>query len=397
MIFRQMLGAFGVGGPSVETVLTSAQCRPGEILTGEVRLQGGEQDAYIDRIVLSLVTEAEFEHDDHEGTAGLEFHQGAITGGFVVGAHQFHTIPFQVPLPWELPITQVYGRHLDGMVLGVRTEVEVAGQLDKGDLDPIAVTPLPSQQRVLDAFAELGFVFKNADLEYGQISGLNQQLPFYQEIEFYAPPQYSGHINEVELTFVTDPHHLVVVLEADRRGDLFSEGEDVYGRLHVPHDQALYMAWEHEITNWLQAVIGRLSGGHVTYGHHEVHGGHAAYGHHEVHGGHGSHGHFEGHGGHGGHGGPGWAGVAAGAAAGFVAGAVVNELLDDDSEEEEEQETDVVEAAQAAAYEAAYQVAYQEAIEEAVEDAYEDAYEAAYEAAYEEAYEEASEIFEDED
>ncbi|TNY37275.1 sporulation protein [Thermomonospora catenispora] len=384
MIFRPLLGAFGVGGPSVETVLASAHCRPGEVLSGEVRIQGGERDAFIDQVVLSLLTEVEVEHDDHEGVTGLEFHRGAITGGFAVGAGQFHVIPFQLPVPWELPITEVYGRHLDGMVMGVRTEVEVAGQLDKGDLDPISVGPLPSQQRVLDAFAELGFIFKSADLEHGQIAGLHQELPFYQEIEFHVPAQYSGHINEVELTFVADPHGLAVVLEADKRGDLFSPGGDVLGRFHVSHEQALYTAWEHEITTWLQAVIGHLSGGHAAYGHAGDHG-------------HG--GYVEGHGGHGGHGGgrsgPGWAGVAAGAAAGFVAGAVVNEMLDDDSEEDEGEDGqgDVYQGIAETAYQAAYQAAVENAIEEAVEEAYQDAYADAYEAAYEEA----TEYFEDED
>ena len=41
MVFKKMLGAFGVGGPSVDTVLTDPNTRPGAVLHGEVRLQGG--------------------------------------------------------------------------------------------------------------------------------------------------------------------------------------------------------------------------------------------------------------------------------------------------------------------------------------------------------------------
>ncbi|WP_131735496.1 sporulation protein [Actinomadura roseirufa] len=370
MGFKQLLGAFGVGGPSVETVLTGEHGRPGEYLSGEVRIQGGDHDVHIHQVVLSLVTRAEYEHGDHEGAGGREFHRGAITGPFHLGAGQYHVVPFQMPLPWELPVTEVHGQHLHGMSMGVRTELEVAGAVDSGDLDLISVSPLPSQQRVLDAFGTLGFGFKGADVEEGFISGVHQELPFYQEIEFFAPPQYSGRINEVELTFVAGPHGLAVVLEADRRGDIFSEGDDAFGRFQVTHEQALHMAWEYKLEGWLDAVAGH--GAH----HQSHHGGH-----------HGTHheGHYEGH--HGGHG-PGWGGVAAGAAgglaAGFVAGAVVNEMLDDDDEDGQSAGDALAEV-----NEQAVQAAYQEA-------AYEQVYEQAYENAYQDAYEDAAETFDEE-
>ncbi|MFC7728779.1 sporulation protein [Actinomadura keratinilytica] len=261
MVFKRLLGAFGVGGPSVETVLHESHGRPGGHLPGEVTIQGGDHDVHVQQVVLSLVTNVEFEHGDHEGAAGVEFYRGAIAGGFHLGAGQYHSIPFQMPLPWELPLTEVYGQHLHGMAMGVRTELEIAGARDAGDLDPVSIGPLPSQQRVLDAFGALGFQFKSADVEQGHIAGVHQELPFYQEIEFYAPPQYSGQINEVELTFVANPHELAVVLEADRRGTIFSEGDDVFGRFHVSHDEALHMAWEQELENWLRAVAGHLHGG----------------------------------------------------------------------------------------------------------------------------------------
>ncbi|MEU6037869.1 sporulation protein [Actinomadura sp. NPDC047616] len=376
MVFKRLLGAFGVGGPSVETVLHGGHGRPGGHLPGEVTIQGGDHDVHVQQVVLSLVTHVEYEHGDHEGTAGVEFYRGAIAGGFHLGAGQYHTIPFQMPLPWELPLTEVHGRHLHGMAMGVRTELEISGAMDSGDLDPVSIGPLPSQQRVLDAFAALGFQFKSADVEQGHIAGVHQEPPFYQEIEFYAPPQYGGQINEVELTFVASPHGLAVVLEADRRGNIFAEGDDVFGRFHVSHDEALHMAWEQELENWLRAVAGHLHGGHGGYGH----GGYAPVAHHDAH-----HGHHESHG----HGGPGWGGVAAGAAgglaAGFVAGAVVNELLDDDDDDEDGGDD-------------AFAESMLEAQQQAVQDAYQQAaYEAAYEQAYEDAYEEAVETFDDED
>ncbi|TYB45601.1 sporulation protein [Actinomadura chibensis] len=370
MGFRRLLGTFGVGGPSVETVLATSQVRPGDRLAGEVRITGGEHEVHIHQVVLGLVTRSEDEYGDEEAGGTREFHRGAITGAFLLGAGQHHAIPFQMPLPWELPVTEVYGQHLHGMAMGVRTELEVAGAVDAGDIDPVSVVPLPSQQRVLDAFGALGFGFKSADVEEGHIAGVHQELPFYQEIEFYAPPRYGGQINEVELTFVTDPHGLVVILEADRRGNMFSEGEDVFGRFHVSHEEALRTTWEHELERWLGAVAGHHGGHGLAH-----HAPHDTYGHHGEHsGGHG----------------PGWGGVAAGAvggvAAGFVAGAVVNEMLDDDDESDEEPSVGDVfaEAAEDAVQDAYRQAAYEQAYEDAYQDAYEDAREDAAESSGEE-------------
>ncbi|MBA8973512.1 hypothetical protein BJ962_000003 [Streptomyces aureorectus] len=52
--------------------------------------------------------------------------------------------------------------------------------------------PLPRRKAILDAFIQLGFRFKNADMERGHIRGTRQKLPFYQEIEFLPPQQYRG-------------------------------------------------------------------------------------------------------------------------------------------------------------------------------------------------------------
>lgn len=78
------------------------------------------------------------------------------------------------------------------MNLGVSTELEIARAVDAGDLDPINVHPLPAQQALLDAFGQLGFRFRSADMERGHIRGTRQTLPFYQEIEFLPPSQYRG-------------------------------------------------------------------------------------------------------------------------------------------------------------------------------------------------------------
>jgi sporulation-control protein len=309
MVFKQMLSAFGVGGPSVDTMLVNPNIRPGLALDGQVSLRGGDSPVKIEQVTLALVTRVE-EHGGDTGYAGgVEFHRMPVSGPLHLDAGQELSIPFQLPVPWEIPITDVYGQRLRGMAMGLRTEVAVARAVDRSDLDQIAVHPLPVQERILDAFARLGFRFKNADLEHGRIYGVQQTLPFYQEIEFFAAPQYAHAIREVELTFIANQYTVDVIIECDRRGGMFTGGHDSVGRYVVAHAQADNVDWTWQVDAWLgQAVAHYTSAGQFPGGSH--------------------HGHGPGMGGMVG-------GAVAGAAVGFVGGMVAGEVLDEMLEGEE--------------------------------------------------------------
>ncbi|MFF5205586.1 sporulation protein [Streptosporangium sp. NPDC000396] len=308
MVFKRLLGAFGVGGPSVDTVLSVSRVSPGGFLTGEVRIKGGEFEAEIEHISLGLVARIEMEHGEGEHSGLGEFFRAEVSGPFTLGIGEERAIPFRVPVPWETPLTEVEGQPLNGMAMGVRTELAIAKAVDKGDLDLFSVAALPSQEAVLVAFSRLGFHFRSADLEAGHLYGVQQQLPFYQEIEFYPPPQYAGRVNEVELTFVATPGGLDVILEADKRGG-HGSSHDALGRFQVTHEQALQIDWATEITTWLNELTAHHRGGHD--------GGHRGY--------------------HDHHDGPGMgAAVAAGAVGGFVAAEVIDEIGDFFEGDEEE-------------------------------------------------------------
>lgn len=327
MVFKRLLGSLGVGGPAVDTVLTSGAVQPGGHLTGEIHLKGGDAAFDIEHITLELVARVEAETHDGEQDGAVVFGRFTVGGGFRLAEDEQRAVPFTVTLPWETPVTELHGQSL-GIVLGVRTELGVAGAKDKGDLDMLAVRPLPAQEAILEAFGQLGFGFRSADLEYGRIGGTGQQLPFYQEIELTAAPQYAHAISEVEVTFLALPGAMEVVLEADKRGGLFSEGGDALTRFTVGQEGVEHIGWNAEVDNWVCRLIEHRSsyGTHSSYGHGDPH----APGH-----GHGGH-HHDGH--HGGHhrSGPGMstavaagaAGVAIGVAGGMVAAEVVDEIGD---------------------------------------------------------------------
>ncbi|MFE7752297.1 sporulation protein [Streptomyces sp. NPDC057428] len=339
MVFKRLLGSLGVGGATVDTVLDAGAALPGGSLTGQVHLKGGTADFDIEQITLELVARVEVEHDDGEGEGGLPFDRFTVGGGFRLVEGEQRSIPFSVTLPWETPATELRGQPL-GVVLGVRTELAVAGAKDKGDLDPLAVRPLPVQEAILEALGQLGFGFKSADLEYGHIGGTGQQLPFYQEIELTPPPQYAHTVNEIEMTFLARPDGMEVVLEADKRGGLFPAGHDALSRFTVSHHGVEQHDWNAEVDAWVRQLVEHRAsyGTHGSHGHGDVYGGHA---HKDGHG----HGEFHHDGGH--HrSGPGMgtaiaagaAGLAVGVVGGMVAAEVVDEVGDFFEEDDEEGE-----------------------------------------------------------
>jgi sporulation-control protein len=338
VVFKKLLGAMGVGGPSVDTVLTNPSTYPGAPLTGQVNVVGGTQEADIEHITLALVTRMEVEGGGNDYSTTGDFYRVTVAGRTRLHPGQQLSIPFRIDMPWETPVTTAYGQQLRGMVMGVRTEVSIARALDKGDLDPVYVHPLPIQQKILDAFGQLGFRFKSADLEHGQIYGVHQTLPFYQEIEYWPAPQYAHAVNEVELTFVTSPHQVEVVLEFDKRGGLFQSGHDTYGRYTVSHHDADTTDWRAVVDGWVRQAVDRHKArpgygapGHGAYGAPGYppppppgygHGGHG-YGHGPSHHGHYRHGH------HGSGMGGAVLGAVGGLAAGYFVGEAVEEVFED--------------------------------------------------------------------
>ncbi|MFD0772479.1 sporulation protein [Streptomonospora algeriensis] len=328
MGFKRLLAAFGVGGPSIDTVLSTPHTYPGAVLEGTVELTGGEVEAHIDEIAVALATSVEFEAEEGEETSAAEFARVLLTGPFDLPAGEHRSIPFRYPVPWQAPLTDAGGGPLPNARLGLRTEIVIDRAPDKGDLDPVHVYPLPSQDRILEAFARLGFPLKHTDVEAGRLVGTRQEFPLFQEIEFGAAEHYAHEISEVEVSFVADPQGMDVIVEFDKRGGLFTPDQDLYGRFHIDHADADRADWTAQVQAWVEEALSRHRGLFGGFG--------AAH-----------HGHDEDHEEGGGMLG-GAAGVALGVAGGLAAGYVAAEAVDEigdffegeeeaESEEEEEE------------------------------------------------------------
>src|SRR6476469_5326145 len=100
-VFKRMLSAFGVGGPSVDTVLDSTAVCPGEVLRGRVSIQGGANAVVIDAVVLSLVTRVGVEPGGGEHGGVGQFRRRVVQRAVRVTAKRRLDIPFQLAIPWE--------------------------------------------------------------------------------------------------------------------------------------------------------------------------------------------------------------------------------------------------------------------------------------------------------
>ncbi|MCP9998432.1 sporulation protein [Streptomyces werraensis] len=253
MAFKKLLASLGAAGPRSRRCCTRSTSFLGGVVQGEVRIQGGSVNQQIEGLSVGLQAKVEVESGDEEYKQNIEFTKQQLGGAFELQAGAVHAVQFGLEIPWETPVTMIDGQPLRGMDIGVTTELAIARAVDSGDLDPINVHPLPAQKAILDAFIQLGFRFKTADMERGHIRGTRQKLPFYQEIEFFPPSQYRG-LHQVELSFVADARAMDVVLEMDKKPGLFSEGSDTFRSFQVGLNDYQGTDWAAYLNQWLSEV-----------------------------------------------------------------------------------------------------------------------------------------------
>jgi sporulation-control protein len=263
-MFQKVLASFGQGGATVDARLADRGVRPGGPLRGQVMLVGGQVDQEIDSLGVTLL--ARVEKTDERGRVelvDLPFQNVNIAGHAQVRAGQQVTMPFEIQLPWETPVTTVLGKHLTGMAIGLQTNMNLSGSVvDPQDIDAISIEPLPAQHRVLDALSRLGFQFRTGALEANRITGLDQQLPFYQEVRFTPGPSFATVFNELAVTFLAKSGDMQVVLDVDKRvrvgkgggNGLGPQGRPFIGAFPVEYAALGQVNWEQQIEGWLREV-----------------------------------------------------------------------------------------------------------------------------------------------
>jgi len=138
MGMKRFMSRLGVGGAEVDTVLDRPETLPGHVVTGLTTITGGKVEQEIEKVLVSLEATVEVDRDDSTYYEQVTFGTQQIGGGVTIRPEQKISDRFELPVPWQTPITDVGGWHLRGMKIGVRTRLAIPGAVDPGDLDPVA-------------------------------------------------------------------------------------------------------------------------------------------------------------------------------------------------------------------------------------------------------------------
>ncbi|MPZ84459.1 MAG: sporulation protein [Actinophytocola sp.] len=262
-MFQKVMATFGQGGATVDARILDRHVRPGGTLHGEVLLAGGQVDQEVESLAVTLL--ARVERESANGAApevvDLPFQNVQLAGRELVRSGAQIKVPFEVQMPWETPVTTVFGKYLTGMAVGLQTNLNLSRTVvDPQDVDAIPIEPVPAQHRLLDAMSRLGFQFREANLVKERVDGADQQLPFFQEIDFAPSPAFAKAFNEVAVTFLARPRDVQVILDVDKRvrvakgGGLGSRGQSMLGMFVVEYAALGRTNWEQQIEGWLREV-----------------------------------------------------------------------------------------------------------------------------------------------
>ncbi|WBB72188.1 sporulation protein [Micromonospora sp. WMMD1128] len=243
-------------GLSVSSTLSNPSTRPGLRLPGRVTLAAEGEDVPVRRIRLGLVAQVEPE-DPGAPRRLVQYHHWTVAGRFVVPAGRRRAVDFAVPLPWETPVTVFGGVPLMTLRTGLRTEVSVDPDLDQGEMVPVLIHPLPTQQHLLAALGTLGFVMRQAGLQQGRLPVVEQTLPFQQRLGFWVAPLYAGPITELEVIMLTNSAGMEVLFWLDRRLALAGVTHQSISRFRVWHAGADRRDWVSTVDGWLRHAIDR--------------------------------------------------------------------------------------------------------------------------------------------
>jgi sporulation-control protein len=262
-MFQKVMASFGQGGATVDARILDRNVRPGGTLHGEVMLAGGQVDQEVESLGVTLLARVERENTNggEPTVVDLPFQNVHLAGKEMVRSGAQIKVPFEVQIPWETPITTVFGKYLTGMAIGLQTNLNLARTVvDPQDVDAIPIEPVPAQHRILDAMSRVGFQFRSANLVKERVAGADQQLEFFQEINFAPPPNFAKVFHEVTVTFLARPRDVQVVLDVNKRvrvlkgGGLSTRGQPMLGMFVVEYAALGRTHWEKQIEGWLGEV-----------------------------------------------------------------------------------------------------------------------------------------------
>jgi len=211
-MFDNVLASVRIGAAEVDTLLESDTVRPGETLSTQVVVDGGNVDQDIEAIELELKTKRERD----EGSDTYEIGSTRVTGAFTIHEDEQRVFEADIPIHRETPVTTLGGRR-DHSKVWIDTDLEIERAIDADDTDYLNVAPTDPMAAMLDAVSAAGHSLHEVTVDTDIISTGHEdaRLPVDQEIVF--KPDGGRDYKEVEVHLLPRAEVTHVLLEFDYR------------------------------------------------------------------------------------------------------------------------------------------------------------------------------------
>lgn len=217
-MFRQLLASMGIGSASVDTRIDQPELSPGQLMHGQVVVQGGQSAQMIEKIELVLMAQAEQKDGDRKQQVAWPLCRLPVSGSFMIGVGETRIFPFQMTLPLETPVNVLPTRGGRTPLVWVHTDLAIAAGLDSDDRDCLLVLPSAPLLALLGAFARLDWYVHGSEVEVGTARAgcAISTLGCYQKIAL-RPYGGSWRAQEIELACLNDGRATHVLVEVDAR------------------------------------------------------------------------------------------------------------------------------------------------------------------------------------
>lgn len=203
-MFRKILASIGIGAARIDLVLPKVRFSAGEVISGQLRIEGGMIDQRVDNIYLRLLLTSSFKKGDHMQNITRESASASVAEGFEVkSGGGMQSFPVSFMIPEAIPVSAYATRYF------LVTGLDIASAADPKDTDGIEILPGTRQAVVMQAIEKhLGFRRKPRTGEYNGR---------FQEFE-YRPAQFMlGKLDELEVVYQVERDGIRLFMQIDKK------------------------------------------------------------------------------------------------------------------------------------------------------------------------------------
>lgn len=211
-MFDKVLASVRIGAATVDTRLDRETIQPGDTLSTQVVVDGGDVDQDIEGIELELKTKRK--NGDVNET--YELTSERVTGPFTVEEGGRRVFEADLHIPHETPVTTVDPTRGRSPKVWIDTDLEIDRAIDADDTDYLAVEPTDPVRAMLEAVKNAGNRLREVTVDNDPISVGDASANYPVDQEFVFKPE-NAEYRETEIHFLPRDAVTHVLVEFDYR------------------------------------------------------------------------------------------------------------------------------------------------------------------------------------